>query len=340
MKEKLESKNGIIGFAIGDAMGVPVEFMNRNSLQNNPVTKMLGYMSHNMPKGSWSDDTSMTLATVDAIIKDKDINCTTIADNFLKWAEEAKYTPTGNVFDIGRTCLQAILRYEKNECKAEECGGTGEYDNGNGSLMRMVPIIYYKSANSFSNIGYNTVRRVSSITHSNPVSILGCYIYVLFGKCLMDGWNFEQAYEYIQSEWYEEYFDEETIDRYKRILKGNIRELKADDISSSGYVVHTLEATFWTLLNSYDEAVIKAINLGDDADTVGGCVGGLAGIFYGVDSINEEWKKDLIKYNYIDDMCKKFDIVLQEMYKKSKKEYDEFPCKAPWNFNHLYFNKE
>jgi ADP-ribosylglycohydrolase len=331
MENKINSKNGIIGFAIGDAMGTPIEFMGRENFINNPVTKMLGNMSHRMPTGSWSDDTSMTLATVDAIITDEShaeghifsnaLNCNTIADNYVKWLENAEYTPTGRTFGVGNICLKAISKYLEDGVDAEKCGCDGEMDNGNGSLMRMIPVVYYCYAHCMNGKQiYELVKKVSSITHAHPVSILGCYIYVLFGNMLLLGWGLKEAYEYIQSVWYEEFFDAETIKRYKRIIDSNIKDEKAENISSSGYVLHTLEATFWSLLNtnSYDEAVIKAINLGDDADTVGGCVGGLAGIYYGIDSINEDWKKDLIKYDYIEDMCNKLDEVLNPIYQDNK----------------------
>ena len=318
MLKKIESKNGIIGFALGDAMGTPIEFMERKNFVDNPVTKMLGNMSHHMPKGSWSDDTSMTLATVDAITSDKGLNCETIANNFLDWLMFAKYTPTGKTFGVGNICYKAMSKYHSGNVPAEEAGCDEEMDNGNGSLMRMVPIIYYCYANSFNDKEvYDVVKRSSSITHAHEVSILGCYIYVLFGKCLLDGCNLLQAYEYIQNVKYEDYFSKDAIERYKRIIFENIEEVSVDDISGSGYVLHTLEATFWSLLNtkSYDLAIIKAINLGDDTDTVGGCVGGLAGIYYGLDSANEEWKNDLIKYDYIEEMCQKFDEVLNGMTK-------------------------
>ncbi|MBR2246659.1 MAG: ADP-ribosylglycohydrolase family protein [Bacilli bacterium] len=364
MYDKIESKNGIIGFAVGDALGTPIEFMDRSRFIDNPVTEMLGNMSHKMPKGSWSDDTSMTLATVDAIITDETntyghifssaLTCKTIADNFVKWLEKAEYTPTGRTFGVGNVCLKAISKYHGGVANAESCGCDGEMDNGNGSLMRMIPIIYYCDAHCLSDKQvYEMVKKVSSITHSNEVSVLGCYIYVYFGIGLLNGWTLEQAYEYIQSIWYEEYFDIETIERYKRIIDSNIKDEKAESISSSGYVLHTLEATFWSLLNtdSYDSAVIKAINLGDDADTVGGCVGGLAGIYYGMDSINENWRKELLKYDYIEDMCQKLDdvlnpilqdnmdfIAIKSLYppKRNEKYEESEACKRRNNWNEKY----
>jgi len=116
----LESKHGIIGLAIGDAMGVPIEFHKREDLKQNPITEMTGYGSHNMPKGTWSDDTSMTLATMDAIIEKKDIDLETIANNFCEWNINSKYTATGRLFDIGATTSQALSEFywRRERCTA------------------------------------------------------------------------------------------------------------------------------------------------------------------------------------------------------------------------------
>ena len=315
--EKIDSKNGIIGVALGDAMGVPVEFMDRKKLNQNPVQNMRGYGSHNVPEGCWSDDTSMTLATIDAMIEDKDINCETIAKNFVAWYKEAKYTATNKLFDIGTTCLRAIAKYESKEFKAEECGGANEADNGNGSLMRIAPMIYYCYAKKMQEHEiYEVVKRVSSITHAHEISVLGCFIYVLFGISLLKDNTLEMAYQNIKDVNYSNYFSDDAISRYNRILKQNIANISVDDIKSSGFVVDTLEATFWSLLNtdSFDSAILKAINLGNDTDTVGACVGGLAGIYYGIDQMNNEWQQKLLKYDYIIDMCKKFDEVMRIDY--------------------------
>lgn len=310
----LSCKDGIIGLVVGDAMGVPVEFCIREKLMENPLTEMVGYGSHDVPKGSWSDDSSMTIATMDAIIEDKNINCETIARNFLYWFRDAKYTPTDKVFDIGRTCLQAIAKYEMKVKKAEECGGTGEMDNGNGSLMRILPVAYYCYAKNLTEKEiYNEVKKVSSITHGHEISIMACFIYVLFAIRLLSGDKLEQAYSKIKEAHYNGYFDKDTIVRFDRILKNDISKYDLDTISSKGFVLDTLEATLWVLFNtdSYNQAIIGAINLGNDTDTVGACVGGLAGIYYGFDKINVLWIKDILKYDYIIGLCEKFDEVLR-----------------------------
>ena len=134
----------MIGHAIGDALGVPVEFCEREELKTNPVVDMRGYGTYPVPAGSWSDDTSMSIAALDSLAKGT-VNLDEIMDNFVEWVEEGKYTPTGESFDIGRTCLQAIRAYLISN-NTSECGQIGEYSNGNGSLMRIHPFALFAIA--------------------------------------------------------------------------------------------------------------------------------------------------------------------------------------------------
>ena len=313
----INSKNGVIGLAVGDAMGVPLEFCIREKLQKNITTEMLGYGSHNVPKGTWSDDTSMTLGLIDAINKTGIIIPSDIADNFVKWAENAEFTATDVRFDIGRTCLRAIANYEGG-INPTECGLDDEFSNGNGSLMRILPLIYYCYAKNMNNADiYKVVRDVSSITHRHEISIMGCYIYVLFGIELLKGTNLNEAYKKIRESDYS-MFSKQCKEKYNRIINTDISLLNIDEISSSGYVVDTLEATLWGLLttDNYNSAIIKVINLGNDTDTIGACVGGLAGIYYGLEAVNPNWLNGLLKYDYIAELCERFNGVLNKANSK------------------------
>ena len=310
----MESKNGIIGFAIGDALGVPVEFKSREELKQEPIVDMVGYGTYNVPKGTWSDDTSMTLATIDSIIKTGKINTNDIADRFLKWFRKAEYTATGYTFDIGRTTIQALAKYELKLDIASNCGEDNEFSNGNGSLMRMLPVAYYCFAKNLKDEEIlNLVKEVSSITHKHEVSILGCYIYVRYVLELLNGGNKAVAYQRIKNINYN-FFDNSIIERYNRIIRNNINDYNVKEIKSTGYIVDTLEAVFWLFLNynDYNTIVLRAVNLGNDTDTIGACTGGLAGIYYGTDSIKSKWRSNLLKYSDIIELCNKFDMEIMK----------------------------
>lgn len=302
-------KNGIIGFAIGDALGVPAEFKSRNELERYPITDMVGYGTYNLPEGTWSDDTSMTLATIHSIIETGTIDTNNIADKFLKWYRHAEYTATNETFDIGNTTLQALARYELKQDNSVNCGRSGEYDNGNGSLMRILPVayyIYYRNIKDNKKI-YELVKDVSSITHAHEVSVLGCYIYVIYTLSLLEGKDKNKAYITIKEVDYS-MFSENALNKYSRILKDDISKCSLNEISSSGYVVSTLEAVIWLFLNAndYNTTILNAVNLGEDTDTVAAITGGLLGIYYGIDRIKDNWKQTLKRYNYIVDFCNNF----------------------------------
>lgn len=308
----MKIQDGIIGFAIGDALGVPVEFKSREQLKKCPVNEMIGYSTYNVPKGTWSDDTSMTLATIDSIIQCKNIDTEDIAKKFIKWLRNNEYTATNDCFDIGRTTMQALSKYELKIDNAINCGGKGEFDNGNGSLMRMLPIAYYiylKNIKSDTEI-YNIVKQVSSITHAHEISILGCYIYVRFTLELLEGKDKIEAYYTIQQLDYS-MFSNVNIDKYSRILKDNIQNVDEENISSSGYIVSTLEAVMWLFINSsdYNNTVLKAVNLGEDTDTISAITGGLLGLYYGIENIKDSWKQDMQKYDYIIEVCEEFNKI-------------------------------
>ena len=135
-------KSGIFGVIVGDALGVPVEFTSRSERKADPVVNMREYGTHSQPKGTWSDDSSMALASLDSIIQNGEINYDDMMDRFRDWKINGNYTPHGKVFDVGITCSRAISQYGSG-VNATECGCSGERDNGNGSLMRIMPVSLY-----------------------------------------------------------------------------------------------------------------------------------------------------------------------------------------------------
>lgn len=307
-------KDGVIGHAIGDAFGVPLEFISREKLLKNPVTKMLGNGSHPVPVGFWSDDTSMEIALMASFIEKKKFDYDDIMQRFIDWINKGDYTPGGKLFDIGRTCLKAIHNYSLGNTKALESGLLNINANGNGSLMRILPVAYYCFYhNSSSNEIYTLTKNVSSLTHRHEISIMACYIYVNYVIYLLQGLDKYEAYNKIKTLDYS-LFSKETITIYDRILKQDISTLDIAEISSSGYVVDTLEASLWVILNArnFKEAIIGSINLGNDTDTIGAITGSMAGIIYGYDSIPKKWLEKLARREYLENLCVKFEMAIKD----------------------------
>jgi len=299
-------KAGIFGVCIGDALGIPVEFKTREDLKRSPVTRMLEYMSWNQPKGTWSDDSSLTLCLADELAKGYDLE--KIGQSFVKWNQYGHWTAHGKLFDIGGTTRHAIARLIKGE-SARFSGNIFEEDNGNGSLMRILPLAFYLKEEEDTRKVYQTVKEVSSITHGHFRSVFSCFIYIIFAIELLKGKDKNEAYRHVQElalEFAEiQGFNPDEVQLFDRILKYDISAYPEDEIRGSGYVLHSLEASLWCLLNSesYAEAVLKAVNLGEDTDTTGAITGGIAGIYYGFENIPEEWVSELVRKDDIEKLC-------------------------------------
>lgn len=325
---------GIFGVVVGDALGVPVEFTSRAERKVDPVTNMREYGTHNQPGGTWSDDSSMMLATLDSIVTNGCIRYEDIMEKFRMWLLRGDYTPYGVVFDVGITCSSAVANFRSGADPAM-CGLDGERDNGNGSLMRIMPVSLYEALceeywnDVVIDDAASTIHAVSALTHRHPRSQMACMIYSSICHELIYR-NDRPAMEVVESAvnktlafyskagerhpWYSDSFRREIeADSYGRLR--NLRafkDLPDSEIQSSGYVVHTLEAAIWCLLNtgSFEECVLKAVNLGDDTDTVGAVAGGLAGLCYGYDSIPQEWLDVIRKRDWIGGLCDAFSGIM------------------------------
>lgn len=287
----------LIGTAVGDALGVPVEFQPRAYLKANPVTDMREYGTHEQPKGTWSDDTSLMLCLAESMIEGLDTN--NLAQKFIAWKNDNLWTPHGWVFDIGIGTRIAIERLE-NGMKPELSGGFDEMDNGNGSLMRILPLVLHIIDLDIEE-RYEWTKKISSITHAHVRSVMASFYYLEFAKKIIEGKDKFQAYNELQSE-VSQYFERRKINpieihKFHRLLVENISKVDEDNIKSSGYVIDTLEASIWSILttNNYKDAVLKAVNLGHDTDTTGAVTGGLAALIYGMDNIPKEWINTLAR---------------------------------------------
>lgn len=298
-------KSVLLSVSVGDALGVPFEFFDREDLKRNPVTKMQGYGSHNQPEGTFSDDSSLTFCLAEALTEGFDLK--TIAHNFIKWYSQGFWTARGEVFDIGNATRYAICRL-KDGVSPELAGGRESRDNGNGSLMRIAPLLFYIKDKLIEE-RFEITRQVSSITHAHIRSVIACFYYLEFARLLLAGKDKFEAYRELQSIvpsfLYSLNVDSTEISLFDRLFKDNIHELPESEIESSGYVLHTLEVSIWCLLttNNYRETVLKAVNLGDDTDTNSAVVGGLAGILYAFENIPKEWINKLARRNDIEDLA-------------------------------------
>lgn len=252
-----ELKDAIYGLAVADALGVPFEFRERGSFN---CTDMVGFGTWNKEPGTWSDDTSMTLATLKSI-KDNngEIVIEDIRNNFEKWLFEAEFTADNKTFDVGNTTREAIALGE---------GIDNFYANGNGSLMRILPLAFIDATDE-------EIEEVSAIIHGHEISREACVKYVHIAKELIQG---------------------------KYDLLNDFEVTKP--IKSDGFVENNLNTAIYCIktTDSYEEAVLKVVNLGEDTDTTGAVAGGLAGIIYGYENIPKNWREILKNKELIDSL--------------------------------------
>lgn len=302
-------KGAFFGQAIGDALGVPIEFKPRSFLEKKPIKDLEGYKVWDQPPGTFSDDSSMMFCTAESLISGFDIN--DIAHKFTLWYQQGYWGAHNECFDIGGTTRRALERIIKGETPSNS-GGFEIFENGNGSLMRIVPMVFELMRKQNIDIRFQKTKEVSSITHAHLRSVLSCFIYNEYCIELLKGKTPENAYAKMQKTVNDfiskKEFNPSEIKLFDRILKQNIYELKKAEVNSMGYVLDSLESSFWCFLttDNYKDAVLKAVNLGGDTDTTGAITGAIAGLHYGFDAIPKTWVERLIKTEEINDLAKKF----------------------------------
>ena len=332
-------KSGIFGAIVGDALGLPVQFRPREDRDIEPVTGMIGYGAFDMPPGSWSDDSSLILATMDGLAaslkkeeRHENLSLNEIIDyeiimkNFSKWLNKGEFTPYGFAYDVGGATMDGIGRYDMGT-EPTLSGGIGEGDNGNGSLMRILPIAFFiyclSQKYSFDEDDkMEAVHNLSSLTHRHKRTQIACGIYVNIAleflenpdstlsldELIANGINKSKEYYYNDSSF------ENQLHHFDRVFSINIQNLPRDDIKSGGYCISSLEASIWCLLNNenYRDTILEAVNLGYDTDTTACIVGGLAGIYYGYDDIPVDWINQLVRLDYIEELVNDFHLTLSE----------------------------
>jgi ADP-ribosyl-[dinitrogen reductase] hydrolase len=273
----------MLGLACGDALGAAVEFAPRGSFL--PVTGMRGGGPHGIPPGFWTDDTSMALALAHSLATCGGFDAQHQMEAYCAWWKEGQFSSTGDCFDIGIQTRSALERFLRTGNPL--AGSTAAAHAGNGSLMRLAPVVIFYVRSAADTVMY--AAESSRTTHGTAACVDACRAFALLLHHALHG------------------ADKATVlasadpllpllaDDIALILRGSYREKPQPRISSSGYVVHTLEAALWCFhhTDSLEEAVLLAANLGEDADTVAAVTGQLAGAFYGASAIPAPWLETL-----------------------------------------------
>jgi ADP-ribosyl-[dinitrogen reductase] hydrolase len=294
MNQRLPIRTALLGFALADALGVPYEFLDRNEMDETPATGITGYGTHNQRPGTWSDDTSMALCVIENLIEDGDD--ANLSEKFLRWYEKDHYTAHGVLFDIGIQTRKSLYDIRQNGFQRRNSGFDSQ-DAGNGALMRVFPYAFLPNLEEAIPLMLHDIR----ITHPSSISTECCLFFVHFLRKLLDGSSKEQALQHTVA-----FMQERTVfeafghDQYptkfmSRLTDSMFASTDRKEIFSSGFAVHTLEASIWCFLNSssYKEAVLTAVNLGNDTDTVAAISGVMAAVHYGEVSIPKEWMEQL-----------------------------------------------
>lgn len=314
----------VYGVAVGDALGFPVQFESRSERKKRPVVDMGKHMDEygkirywgDGLTGLWSDDTSLTLCLAESLLKGFDLKDQ--AEKFIAWLDEGYLSARDHAFDVGLQTTESLAnvrsvlqsgRFVELDNLANDAD---EWSNGNGSLMRILPLLVYIKGKDVKE-QFDLIRKSSALTHPHIRSALCCFLYLKMAEYII---NDTDKYAAFQSG------RQDTIDlmeylycadaEYKalnRLLYSDLAELPEEQIDSGGYVVSSLESSIWCLITTdcYRDAVLKAVNLGDDTDTTGAITGGLAALLYGVESIPPDWIAQLKKPELFEDLISRYE---------------------------------
>lgn len=303
IKEEIQDRfyGAILGLAVGDAMGVPLEFTDPGTFQQ--VTDMIGGGPFDLLPGMWTDDTSMALCLAESLAEEGDFDPVDQLTRYLKWCQEGHLSSNGICFDIGNTTRQAITTFARTG--EPYPGPDDEYSAGNGSLMRLAPVPLFYISQPLEVIEKSG--RSSCTTHKHPLAVDSCRYYgglihgALIGKSKEE--LLTPRYSPVEGYWKENPL-EKLVDE---VTCGSYKEKEPPEIRGRGYVIRSMEAALWAFHNSdsFEEGCLMAVNLGEDADTTGAVYGQLAGAYYGKSGIPKRWVDKLVKRDLIESIIDK-----------------------------------
>jgi len=291
----------LLGLACGDAVGTTVEFRARGTFK--PVTDMTGGGPFGLRCGEWTDDTSMALCMSTSLVERRGFDARDIMDRFCRWMDDGYLSSNGTCFDIGGTVSDALERYK--DTGDAYAGSEDPYSAGNGCLMRLAPIPMFFHANHDAAIEKSGLS--SRLTHGATECVDATR---LFGAMLVRSLNGASRNDILQGH----ILPEHTSASVKGLAAGSYLSKDEDDIRGSGYVIDSLEAALWCFAHtsSFEEAILRAANLGQDADTTAAICGQIAGAHYGVAGIPARWLERLAMREEICELANQLEIASLE----------------------------
>ena len=281
----------MLGLACGDAVGTTVEFKQRGSFE--PISDMIGGGPFNLVAGQWTDDTSMALCLAESLLAQNGFDAKDQMDKYLKWYNDGYMSSKGYCFDIGLTVSGALKNYSLNN--NPYAGSTHPRTAGNGSIMRLAAIPLYYLSNLEQTIHF--AGESSRTTHGAEEAVESAKLFAVLIRMALLGHSKQDIL--LKNEYYS---NTATVNA---LAQGEYLDKEEKHIKGSGYVIASLEAALWCFAhtNSFEQAVLKAVNLGDDADTTAAIVGQLAGAYYGVSAIPSAWLKKLFMAEQIKELA-------------------------------------
>lgn len=282
-------QGALVGLAVGDAIGTTVEFLQRDEFE--PMTDMVGGGPFGLNPGEWTDDTSMALCLAQSLIQQKGFDPIDQMNRYCNWQNFGYLSSNGRCFDIGNTTAFALNLYQELKGTEPYCGSTHFSASGNGSLMRLVPAVMAAYPDMSKILEY--AKNSSRTTHGSPQAVECCVLFADILASVFDGLPKNELLASISCKL--------SDIRILGIAAGEFLEKSRDDIRGSGFCVDSLEASLWCFFksNSFDEAVLMAVNLGNDADTTAAITGQIAGAFYGINGIRKDWREKIAMSEYI-----------------------------------------
>lgn len=300
--EQLERYRGsLLGLAVGDALGMPIEGAPPGSFQ--PIEDMVASEYLGVPAGCWTDDTSMALCLAESLVACECFDAVDQLERYVRWYRDGHLSSTGECFDIGLTVREALLKFES--AREPYCGSTDPMTAGNGSIMRLapVPLLYAQKPRE----AIERSAESSRTTHQAQAAIDACRY---LGGLIAGAANGAGKDELL-SEGYSPvagHFDEHPlVPEIDEIAAGSFKRREPPEIQGTGYVVKSLEAALWAFhrSDSFRDGCLLAVHLGDDADTTGAVYGQLAGAFYGEHAIPDPWRSQLAHRDLIESLAER-----------------------------------